>query len=146
MALAGLLSRPEVGAASVYLDETFSSDGRTDWRWPFTLATLPGDALAEPLAALQSQFPPSWPFRFATAGRDDPRIEVLVIGAGAGEALSRLLASGLRLRCCLVIVAGLGTDSPSTADRCCAPCGRDHGRGRARPGFRAARRSNLPSA
>ncbi len=116
IALAGLLSRPEVGAASVYLDETSSSDGRTDWRWPFTLATLPGDALAEPLAALQSQFPSSWPFRFATAGRDDPRIEVLVIGAGAGEALSRLLASGLRLRCCLVIVAGLGTDSPRTAE------------------------------
>ena len=116
MALAGVLSRPEVGAASVYLDEAFPSDGRTDWRWPFTLATLPGDALAEPLAALQSQFPPSWPFRYATASRDDPHVEILVIGAGTSEALSRLLASGLRLRCCLLIVAGLGTDSPRTAE------------------------------
>ena len=116
MALAAVLAHPEVGAASVYLDEAFPSDGRTDWRWPFTLATLPGDLLAEPLALLQQQFPQSWPFRFATAGREDPRIEMLVIGAGASEALSRLLASGLRLRCCLVIVAGLGTDSPRTAE------------------------------
>lgn len=116
MSLAGLLARPEVGAASVYLDDTFPSDGRTDWRWPFTLATLPGDLLAEPLASLQLQFPPSWPFRFATASREDPRIEILAIGAGASDALARLLASGLRLRCCLVIVAGLGTDSVRTAE------------------------------
>jgi len=116
MGYAALLARPEVGAASVYLDQAFPSDGRTDWRWPFTLATLPGDPLAEPLACLQQQFPPIWPFHFASAGRDDPRAEVLVIGAGASEALAKVLASGLRLRCALVIVAGLGTDSARSAE------------------------------
>ncbi len=116
MGLAGLLARPEVGASSVYLDEAFPSDGRTDWRWPFTLATLPGDPLAAPLVGLQQQFPRSWPFRFATAGRDASRVEVLVLGAGANDALAGVLASGLKLRCCLVIVAGLGTDSARTAE------------------------------
>jgi hypothetical protein len=116
MGFAWLLARPEVGAAGVYLDEAFPSDGRTDWHWPFTLATLPGDPLVDSLASLQRQFPPTWPFRFATASRDVRRIDILVIGAGASDALGRLLASGLRLRCCLVIVAGLGTDSSRTAE------------------------------
>lgn len=116
MDLAALLVRPEVGAASVYLDEAFGSDGRTDWRWPFTLATLPGDPLNQPLAELQRQLAPSWPYRFVSASRDRPRIEVLFIGAGASDALARVLASGLQLRCCLVIVAGLGTDSARSAE------------------------------
>lgn len=116
MSYAALLAHPEVGAASVYLDQAFPSDGRTDWRWPFMLAALPDDPLAAPLARLQQQFPLIWPFRFASAGRDDPRAEVLVIGAGASEALARVLASSLRLRCALVVVAGLGTDSARTAE------------------------------
>lgn len=120
LAYAALLARAELGAASVYLATTLPCDERSDWRWPFTLATLPDDPLAEPLAGLQQQFaqtlPASWPFRFATAARDDPRIEVLVIGAAASEALNQALASGLRLRCRLLIIAGLGTDSPRTAE------------------------------
>lgn len=116
MALASLLARAQVGAAGIYIDEAFASDGRTDWRWPFTLATLPDDPLTAPLAALQQQFPPVWPFRFISADRDHPRVEVLVIGAAAQNALTRVLESRLRLRCCLVIVAGLGSDSPRTAE------------------------------
>lgn len=116
MALASLLAQPQVLAAGVYMDEAFASDGRTDWRWPFTIATLPDDPLTTPLAALQQQFPPVWPFRFISAGRDHPRVEVLVIGAAAQNALTRALESRLRLRCCLVIVAGLGSDSPRTAE------------------------------
>lgn len=116
MALASLLARAQVGAAGIYMDEAFASDGRTDWRWPFTLATLPDDPLTAPLAALQQQFPPVWPFRFISADRDHPRVEVLVIGAAAQNALTRVLESRLRLRCCLVIVAGLGSDSPRTAE------------------------------
>lgn len=116
MALASLLAHPQVCADGIYVDEAFESDGRTDWRWPFTIATLPDDPLTALLAALQQQFPPVWPFRFIRAGRDHPRVEVLVIGAAAQNALTRVLDSRLRLRCCLVIVAGLGSDSPRTAE------------------------------
>lgn len=115
MGLAPALARPEVGARSVYLDEAFAADGRTDWRWPFTVATLPDDPLQATLARRQAALPPHWPYRFASASREAARGEVLVIGAGASDALARLLASGLQLRCCLVIVAGLGTDSPRGA-------------------------------
>jgi hypothetical protein len=116
MAWAPWLARPEVGAASVYLGDAFAYDGRTDWRWPFTLATLPGDPLTAPLAELQSRFPPDWPFRYIEASRDTPRVEVLVIGAGAADALARLIGSGQRLRCCLVVVAGLGSEAPEAAE------------------------------
>ncbi|MDP2370549.1 hypothetical protein, partial [Rhodoferax sp.] len=113
---ASVLSRPEVGAASVYLDQAFPCDGRTDWRWPFTLLTLPADPLQAALAQRQAALPPNWPYRFASASREAARAEVLVIGAGASDALERVLASGLQLRCCLVIVAGLGTDSARGAE------------------------------
>ncbi len=116
MALAGLLALPSVGAAGVHIDEAFPSDGRTDWRWPFTIATLPGDPLSEPFASLQAELPPAWPFRFTTAARDMSRVEVLVIGAGASDALTRVLSSGLQLRCCLVIIAGLGSEPPRLAE------------------------------
>jgi len=115
LGLASALAHPTVGAASVYLDEAFDADGRTDWRWPFTFTTLPDDPLQAPLAQRQAGLPPNWPYRFASASREAARAEVLVIGAGASDALARLLASGLSLRCCLVIVAGLGTDSARSA-------------------------------
>ncbi len=116
MAWARWLLLREVGAASVFLADTFASDGRTDWQWPFTLATLPGDPLAAPLAELQAGFPPDWPFRYVEASRDTPRVEVLVIGAGAADALARVIGSGLRLHCCLVVVAGLDTETPEAAE------------------------------
>ena len=108
-----LMSR-EVGAASVFLADAFASDGSTDWYWPFTIATLPGDPLAAPLAELQGRFPPDWPFRYVEASRDTPHVEVLIIGAGSADALARVIGSGLRLRCCLVVVAGLDTEAPES--------------------------------
>ncbi len=116
LALMAWLTRHEVGAASVYLADAFTADGRTDWHWPFTIATLPDDPLAGTLALLQQEFPPTWPYHFGIASRDQPRVEVLLISAGASDALGRVLASGLRLRCCLVLVAGLGADSAGTAE------------------------------
>ena len=116
MVLMPWLTRPEVGAASVYLADAFAADGRTDWRWPFTIATLPGDPLANELAVLQQQFPPNWPYRFGTTSRTQSHVEVLLISAGASDALGRLLASGVRLHCCLVLVAGLGLDTARTAE------------------------------
>lgn len=113
--LAPVLLHPEVGAASVYLDQAFAGDGRTDWRWPFTVLTLADDPLQAALAQRQTSLPANWPYRFAGASREAARAEVLVVGAGASDALERVLASGLPLRCCLVIVAGLGTDSAGAA-------------------------------
>lgn len=116
MTWASWLNRPEVGAASVFLADTFVSDERSDWQWPFTLATLPDDALAAPLAELQGRFPPGWPFRYVQASRDTPCVEVLVIGAGPADALARLIGSGLRLRCCLVVVVGQDGQAPETTE------------------------------
>jgi hypothetical protein len=116
MAWAPWLQLGEVGAASVYLADAFASDGRTDWHWPITLATLPGDPLSAPLADLQASFPPDGPFNYVEASRDTPRVEVLVIGASAADALARTISSGLRLRGCLVVVAGLGLDEPTAAE------------------------------
>lgn len=116
LGLAGLLTHASVQAAGVYVATTYRPEGRPDWRWPMTLATLPGDPLTEPLAAYQRYVQPNWPFRFKTASRERARFEVLVIGAGASDALMRLLASKLALRCSLVIVAGLGTDAPAEAE------------------------------
>ena len=110
------LLAPGVGAAGVFVDEAFRADGRIDWRWPFTMAALPGDPLLAPMAAQQSHLPStSWPFRYREAGRDAARAELLVIGAGVDRALAQLLDSGLALRCGLLIVAGLGRETPAQA-------------------------------
>lgn len=106
----------QAGTAGVFVDdEAFASDGRNAWQWPFTLATLPGQPLAEAFASRQQRLPVPWPFRLATASRDTPHVEVLVIDAPAAQALAQWLGSGLRLRACLVVVAGLGDDTPAQA-------------------------------
>ncbi|MFP5462715.1 MAG: hypothetical protein ACLGII_14295, partial [Gammaproteobacteria bacterium] len=116
MDFARLLLRRDVGASGVFIDEAFGADGRIDWRWPFTIATLPGDPLADALARLQANLPTdSWPFRYRVASRDAARAEILVVGAEVDRALARLLESGLALSCCLVVVAGLGRESVASA-------------------------------
>ncbi|GAA4407953.1 hypothetical protein [Quisquiliibacterium transsilvanicum] len=116
MGLARLLLRSEVRATGVFLDEAFDADGRIDWRWPFSIATLPGDPLAASMAAMQARLPTdSWPFRYRVIGRDAARSEVLVVGASVDRALAQVLDSELRLSCCLVVVAGMGAESPVSA-------------------------------
>lgn len=114
--MAQTLAHATVGASGVFVLAPFRPEGRPEWRWPFTVATLPRDPLADSIADLQRGLPHNWPFRYTTASRETSRFEILVIGAGASDALARLLASKLALRCCLVIVAGLGADSPRTAE------------------------------
>ncbi len=116
MAFARVLDHPAVGACNAHLTDLFTSDGRTDWCWPFSVAALPGDPVCPSFGSRQRGFPEPWPFRFVTAGREEPRVEVLVIGAPAREALMRVLSCGLPLRCCLVVVAGLGADSERSAE------------------------------
>jgi hypothetical protein len=112
---AEILAHPEVKASSVFLDVQSEPDEPSEWRWPFTIATLPGDPLSSHLAEFQANFPDPWPFSFAAASRGVSHPEVLVICEGAANALARLLQSGLQLRCCVVIVAGLGSDSLASA-------------------------------
>ena len=111
-----VLTKPEVGAEGVFMADAFPSDGRLDWSWPFTVATLPGDALERPFTELGTHLPPGWPYRFLTVSRDASQAEVLVIGSGLQEALVRVLSSGLPLRCRMVVVAGLGHEDLSKAE------------------------------
>jgi hypothetical protein len=101
--------------SSVFLIDAFPSDGRADWKWPLTIATLPGDPLAIHLASHERTHD-NWPIHYVVASRDVPNVEVLVISATVADGLMRLLASGLRLRCCLVVVVGLGIDTAESAE------------------------------
>lgn len=90
-------------------------NGRSEWRLPFTVATLASDAVALPLRDQRSVDPENWPFRFVTAGRANDRCEILVLSLPIAAALAAVLQSGLRLRATLVTVAGLGGDSMESA-------------------------------
>lgn len=108
------LARAGATFSTVFLSDTFPSDGRTDWNWPFTIALLPGDPVLHLLSGKQRTHA-NWPITYATASCDMPNVEVLLISASVSEALMRLIASGLRLRCCLVLVVGLGDDTTESA-------------------------------
>ena len=110
LAFARVLARPEVAAASVFVADV-DADGHKEWRWPFTLAILAGDRMATPLAAAQRELPVTAPYRLATVDRTQGQVEVLFIAADVGSALAQLLSGGIRLRCCLLIVCGLGGES-----------------------------------
>lgn len=116
MALMSLLTRPELGAASVSLEVAFPAASRTPWRWPFAVSTLPGDALTPLWAGAQRPHAEGDLFRFVVASREQPHVEVLVMGVAVSDALVRVLSSDLSMRCNLVIVAGLGNESPSSAE------------------------------
>lgn len=112
LAFARVLARPEVAAASVFVaDVDTDTYHECEWRWPFTLAILAGDRMATPLAAAQRELPAAAPYRLATVDRTQGQVEVLLIAAGVGSALAQLLSGGIRLRCCLLIVCGLGGES-----------------------------------
>ena len=60
------------------------------------------------------------PFHFVTATREAPDVEILAIAAEPSEALARLKAlqaTGLRVRCRLLIVAGFGDSAPQDLER-----------------------------
>lgn len=112
MAMAQILAQHAAAAAGVFVSTAFPAEGRAEWRWPLTMATLPGDPLGQALAGRQGRVPGDGPIRVQEASREVSRFEILVIGAGLGDALARLLASRLTLRCGLVVVAGLRTEPP----------------------------------
>lgn len=113
---ARLLATPEVGARSVNVASRWTTPRRTSWHWPFTMATLIGDPLADRLLTAQASRPAGSPFRVTEAERGDPQVEVLVIGAGVADALAKVLSAHVRLRCALLVVCGFAEDSPEAAE------------------------------
>lgn len=116
MALMSLLTRPELGASSVCIDAQFPGTGQPRWRRPFTIATVAGDILASHFLAAAKRMPAGNPFRFVIANSDVPHVEVLVVGLALREALVNVLSSDLPISCSLLIVAGLGDESPTSAE------------------------------
>ncbi len=100
------LHYPSVSARSVFVCDLFKSDGLTDWRWPFTIATLPGDPLSAAFSEEQSQLTRPWPYRFATADHDHPRSEILVLTGSLRDALAQVAKGRLRHRTSLVMLLG----------------------------------------
>ena len=90
-------------------------NGRSEWRLPFTVATLASDAMVARLRDQRRFDPENWPFRFVTAGRAHDRCEMLMLSLPIAAALAALLQSGLRLRATVVMVTGLGGDSIESA-------------------------------
>ncbi|MBK8168675.1 MAG: hypothetical protein IPK64_22230 [bacterium] len=108
---ASLLAYPQVGAASVYLtpERFFAPMAHTDWRWPFTVATLPDDPLAEPFTQIQQQIPQASPFRLVVTSAQARQAEIFVSSAGAADTVKRLEALEWGISSRLLIVTGLGT-------------------------------------
>lgn len=115
MALQPVLAHQSTQCGTVFVKNAFAVDGPVDWRWPFAIATLPNDPLGTALVDLQEPHP-DWPIRLSVAGRDTARLDVLVISLPLEDALANLLASRLKLRCALVVVAGLGEISVKRAE------------------------------
>ncbi|HMN21027.1 MAG TPA: hypothetical protein PKA16_06510 [Ottowia sp.] len=117
MALARVLAAPAVRAEGVFIDQRLHGEGQVQWRWPFTVASLPGDPLAAGLHASlnRPREQELWPYRHALASREAARFEILLLGTPLADALARVLASPLALRCGLVLVAGLGSEAPGPA-------------------------------
>lgn len=107
MELLPVLGHQSTHCGTVFVEDAFAVAGPVDWRWPFAIATLPNDPLGNALIDLQERRA-DWPIQFSVAGRNTARLEVLVISLPLAEALAILLASRLKLRCALVVVAGLG--------------------------------------
>lgn len=114
---AQVLARPEAGAGSVCVVGGSAAPRPTGWAWPLTIASLRADPLAGELLAAQDRQPAESPAcRFTTVDRVDGQVEVLVCGSALAPALAKLLAGDIRLRSSLIVVRGLGSDSPATAD------------------------------
>ncbi len=115
MTCATVLQHPAVGTVSVAVADMFPSDGRTEWRWPFTLATLPADPLAELFREERERLPLSWPYSFAVADRDHARGEILVCRRSLRETLARVNADRLQRRMALVLLLEDDREPWSTA-------------------------------
>ncbi len=100
------LQQPAVAAASVFVADSFAADGRVDWQLPFRIAALPDDRLAAAFAESPAPPQPSWPYRFAIAGRATPRLEVLVFSGSLRQTAARLLSRRSPSRAALVLVLG----------------------------------------
>jgi len=109
-----MLSHGTANLAGVHAHAPWKPERPTQWRWPFTVATLPDDPLGERFAAGERKDSrPSGGARFVTASRRTPHVEVLALGRPLARALARVLETAAPPRCALVVVAGIGADSPA---------------------------------
>jgi len=108
------LSRDAAHVAGVHRRAPWTPEQPTQWRWPFTVALLPGDPLGEHLlAGGRDDGRSSEGARFVTASRRTPHVEVLALGQPLPRALARVLETAAPPRCALAVVAGFGPDSPA---------------------------------
>ncbi len=121
-----MLSHDTAPLAGVHARAPWKPERPTQWRWPFTVTTLPGDPLGPRLAEEeQKDSQPTGSTRFVTASRRTPRVEVLAFGQPLTRALARVLETAAPPRCALAVVAGFGADSPArsaTLVRALAAC------------------------
>lgn len=109
-----LLSHGTARLAGVHAQAPWTLEQPTQWRWPFTIAMLPGDALGERLVshAPKDAWPPE-AAHFVTASRLTPHVEVLALGVPLPRALARVLEAATLPQCALAVVAGFGPESPA---------------------------------
>ena len=109
-----LLSHDAARLTGVHAVASWTPQRPTEWRWPFTIATLPDDSLGEGLAAAwagDAEAPPD--ARVVIASRRTPRVEALALGHPLPRALARALEAASPPRCALAIVAAPGPESPT---------------------------------
>jgi hypothetical protein len=108
MTCATVLQQPAVRASSVVVADMFTADGRTDWRWPFTIATLTDDPLAKAFSIEQERLPIFWPYCFAVANREHPCGEILVCSTSLLDTLAKVISDRVNRRMALVVLLGGG--------------------------------------
>jgi hypothetical protein len=114
---ARVLQHPAVRASSVIVTDMFPSDACTEWRWPVTIATLPGDPLAASFEAEQEKLPTPWPYCFTVADRDHARAEILVCSGSLRDTLATVIADRVRRRAALVLlIGGVGPETSTTPE------------------------------
>jgi len=108
------LSRGAAHVAGVHARAPWSPERPTQWRWPFTVAVLPGDPLVERLVGSEKdEGQSSEGARFVIASRRTPRVELLALGQSLPLALAHVLGTAAPPRCALAVVAGFGNESPT---------------------------------
>lgn len=95
--LVRVLSHPAVGARSVSL-ELLCPDFDPKWQWPLRIGAFESDQAQFDLRGLGSIWPSEQLAVPLVLGRENARVEILVLAGGIRSALSRLLALPYRVR------------------------------------------------
>ncbi len=108
-----MLTHDTARLAGAHARAPWDPERPTQWRWPFTVATLPGDPLGRRFVEDTQRNSLPTGSRFVIASRRTPRVEVFAFGQPLARALARVLETASPTRCALAVVAGFGADSPA---------------------------------